>query len=83
MRLKGLDNHGMGTVFEELIRCFNASTRKPGSTSRPGTWCSSWRASPSCPSPMRSGPALTVYDGAYGTGGLLTVTEETMTQLAA
>ena len=23
MRLDGLDNHGMGTVFEELIRRFN------------------------------------------------------------
>ena len=23
MRLEGLDNHGIGTVFEELIRRFN------------------------------------------------------------
>ena len=30
VRLDGLDNHGMGTVFEELIRRFNEENNEEG-----------------------------------------------------
>ena len=60
VRLEGLDNHGMGTVFEELIRRFNEeNNEEAGSTLRRGMWCNSWRASSSCPSPTRLGPVRT------------------------
>ena len=50
VRLDGLDNHGMGTVFEELIRRFNEeNNEEAGSTSPQGTWCNSWPASSSWP----------------------------------
>ena len=59
------------------------TTRKPGSTSPQGTWCSSWPAWFSYPSPVRSrSGTYLVYDGACGTGGMLTVAEDTLTQLA-
>jgi len=32
--MPGLDNHSMGTMFEELVRCFNEDnlTKKPANT---------------------------------------------------
>lgn len=39
MRLPALDNHGMGTVFEELIRRFNEeNNEEAGDTSPRATW---------------------------------------------
>ena len=41
VRLDGLDNHGMGTVFEELIRRFNEeNNEEAGEHFTPSaTWC--------------------------------------------
>ena len=52
-------------------------------TSLRGMWCSSWPGLVFLPvaDAVRSGTYL-VYDGACGTGGMLTVAEETLTQLA-
>ena len=59
------------------------TTRRPESTSPQGTWCGSWRASSSCPVADQIKPSTyLVYDGACGTGGMLTVAEETLMQLA-
>ena len=86
IRLEGLDNHRMGTVFEELIRRFNEeNNEEAGEHFTPRvTWCSSWHGLSFCRYRRRgSGPATyLVYDGACGTGGMLTVAEETLTQLA-
>ena len=75
----------MGTVFEELIRRFNEdNNEEAGEHFTPrATWCNSWRDWCSSRSPMqvRSGTYL-VYDGACGTGGMLTVAEDTLTELA-
>ena len=61
MRLDGLDNHGMGTVFEELIRRFNEeNNEEAGEHFTPSvTWCNSWHASYSCRLPMKSSLAPT------------------------
>ena len=50
MRHPGLDNHGMGTIFEELIRRFNEeNTRKPVNTGHLVTSLSLWQISFSFP----------------------------------
>ena len=86
VRNPGLDNHGMGSIFEELIRRFNEENNEEagehwtptGRRDAHGqTFCSS-------PSPTRLNPAPNLlYDGACGTGGMLTVAEETLRKLAA
>ncbi|WP_207623980.1 type I restriction-modification system subunit M N-terminal domain-containing protein [Rhodobacter calidifons] len=59
VRLPGLDNHSMGTIFEELIRRFNEeNNEEAGEPSPRATWWSSWRTSSSCRSPTTSSPAL-------------------------
>ena len=71
VRLEGLDNHSMGTVFEELIAASTRrTTKKPGSTSRPGTWVQLMARLIFLPvaGQVESGTYL-VYDGACGTGG--------------
>ena len=41
IKLPALDNHGMGTAFEELIRRFNEeNNEEAANTSRRVTWCS-------------------------------------------
>ena len=85
VRLDGLDNHGMGTVFEELIRRFNEENNEEAGehfTPRDVVQLMARLVFlPSCRRESRSGTYL-VYDGACGTGGMLTVAEETLTQLA-
>ena len=79
VRLEGLDNHGMGTVFEELIRRFN---EEAGEHFTPRDVVQLMARRVFLPGDaVRSGTYL-VYDGACGTGGMLTVAEETLTQLA-
>ena len=85
VRLEGLDNHGMGTVFEELIRRFNEeNNEEAGEHFTPRDVVKLMASLVFLPvaEKVRSGTYL-VYDGACGTGGMLTVAEETLTQLAA
>ena len=85
VRLEGLDNHGMGTVFEELIRRFNEeNNEEAGEHFTPRDVVKLMASLVFLPvaAKVRSGTYL-VYDGACGTGGMLTVAEETLTQLAA
>ncbi len=85
VRLEGLDNHGMGTVFEELIRRFNEENNEEAGehfTPRDVVQLMARLIFLPVVNQVQSGTYL-VYDGACGTGGMLTVAEETLTQLAS
>ena len=85
VRLDGLDNHGMGTVFEELIRRFNEENNEEAGehfTPRDVVQLMARLVFLPVAGEVRSGTYL-VYDGACGTGGMLTVAEDALTQLAS
>src|SRR5229473_6714375 len=82
-RLPALDNHTMGTIFEELIRRFNEeNNEEAGEHFTPRDVVKLMAALIFLPiaDQIESGTYL-VYDGACGTGGMLTVAEETLKQL--
>ena len=84
VRLPGLDNHSMGTIFEELIRRFNEENNEEAGehfTPRDVVELMSYLIFMPIADDIQSGTYL-VYDGACGTGGMLTVAEETVTRLA-
>lgn len=81
----GLDNHGMGTVFEELVRRFNEENNEEAGehwTPRDAVRLMARLIFLPIADQIASGTYL-LYDGACGTGGMLTVAEETLQQLAA
>lgn len=85
VRLPALDNHSMGTVFEELIRKFNEENNEEAGehfTPRDVVKLMSRLILEPVTSKIESGTYL-VYDGACGTGGMLTVAEDTLKDLAA
>ena len=85
VRLEGLDNHGMGTVFEELIRRFNEENNEEAGehfTPRDVVQLMARLVFLPVADEVKSGTYL-VYDGACGTGGMLTVAEEALTQMAS
>ena len=76
----GLDNHGMGTVFEELVRRFNEENNEEAGEHWTPRDAVQADGEPDLParSPTTSNPGTyLLYDGACGTGGMLTVAEET------
>ena len=80
-----LDNHAMGTVFEELVRRFNEENNEEAGehwTPRDVVRLMAQLILLPVADDLESGTYL-VYDGACGTGGMLTVAEETMEALAA
>jgi type I restriction enzyme M protein len=80
----GLDNHAMGT-FEELVRRFNeANNEEAGEhwTPRDAVKLMARLIFEPIADQIQSGTYL-LYDGACGTGGMLTVAEETLNNLAA
>ena len=80
----GLDNHGMGTVFEELVRRFNEENNEEAGehwTPRDAVQLMAKLIFLPIAEQIESGTYL-LYDGACGTGGMLTVGEETLVQLA-
>lgn len=82
---RGLDNHGMGTVFEELVRRFNEQNNEEAGehwTPRDAVKLMAKLILLPVADEIESGTYL-LYDGACGTGGMLTVAEETLQQLAA
>ena len=84
VRLESLDNHGMGTVFEELIRRFNEENNEEAGehfTPRDVVQLMARLIFMPVADRVRSGTYL-VYDGACGTGGMLTVAEDILTRLA-
>ncbi|MCZ7616791.1 MAG: type I restriction-modification system subunit M [Myxococcota bacterium] len=81
----GLDNHGMGTVFEELVRRFNEENNEEAGehwTPRDAVKLMAKLIFLPIADEIESGTYL-LYDGACGTGGMLTVAEETLQELAA
>jgi len=81
----GLDNHGMGTVFEELVRRFNEENNEEAGehwTPRDAVKLMARLIFLPIADQIESGTYL-LYDGACGTGGMLTVAEETLQELAA
>jgi len=84
VRHPGLDNHGMGTVFEELVRRFNEENNEEAGehwTPRDAVKLMAKLIFLPIADEIESGTYL-LYDGALGTGGMLTVAEETLKQLA-
>jgi type I restriction enzyme M protein len=81
----GLDNHAMGTIFEELVRRFNEENNEEAGehwTPRDAVKLMAKLIFLPISSAIQSGTYL-LYDGACGTGGMLTVAEETLQQLAS
>ena len=80
VRLPGLDNHAMGTIFEELIRRFNEENNEEAGehfTPRDVVELMAKLVFLPVSEKITSGTYL-VYDGACGTGGMLTVAEEVL-----
>jgi type I restriction enzyme M protein len=82
--LAGLDNHAMGTVFEELIRRFNEeNNEEAGEHFTPRDVVHLMAELILSPVARTLTPGLKlIYDGACGTGGMLTVAEERLLQIA-
>ena len=83
--LPPLDNHAMGTIFEELIRRFNEENNEEAGehfTPRDVVRLMADLIFLPVADHIESGTYL-VYDGACGTGGMLTVAEERLAELAA
>jgi type I restriction enzyme M protein len=79
-----LDNHAMGTIFEELVRRFNDENNEEAGehwTPRDAVKLMARLIFLPIAHEIESGTYL-IYDGACGTGGMLTVAEETLQQLA-
>src|SRR5207302_3831501 len=84
LKLPALDNHGMGTVYEELIRRFNEENNEEAGehfTPRDVVRLMANLIFLPVADKIESGTYL-VYDGACGTGGMLTVAEDTLNRLA-
>ena len=80
----GLDNHGMGSIFEELVRRFNEENNEEAGehwTPRDAVTLMAKLVFLPVVGEIKSGTYL-LYDGACGTGGMLTVAEDTLRQLA-
>jgi type I restriction enzyme M protein len=83
-KLPALDNHGMGTVFEELIRRFNEDNNLEAGehyTPRDVVKLMAKLLFMPVANHIQSGTYL-LYDGSCGTGGMLTVADETLKELA-
>jgi type I restriction enzyme M protein len=80
----GIDNHSMGTVFEELVRKFNEDNNEEAGehwTPRDAVRLMANLVFLPLEAKIKSGTYL-LYDCACGTGGMLTVGEETLTAIA-
>jgi type I restriction enzyme M protein len=85
LRHPGLDNHSMGTVFEELVRRFNEDNNEEAGehwTPRDAVKLMARLMFEPVADRIESGTYL-LYDCACGTGGMLTVAEETLRQISS
>jgi type I restriction enzyme M protein len=81
----GIDNHAMGTVFEELVRKFNEENNEEAGehwTPRDAVRLMANLVFLPIEKDIKSGTYL-LYDCACGTGGMLTVAEETLSAIAS
>ena len=79
----GIDNHSMGTVFEELVRKFNEENNEEAGehwTPRDAVRLMANLVFLPIEAELKSGTYL-LYDCACGTGGMLTVADETLTAI--
>jgi type I restriction enzyme M protein len=79
-----MDNHAMGTVFEELVRKFNEENNEEAGehwTPRDAVKLMADLVFLPIADQIESGSYL-IYDGACGTGGMLTVAEERLQAIA-
>ncbi len=84
VRQPGMDNHSMGTVFEELVRRFNEENNEEAGehwTPRDAVRLMANLVFLPIADQIRDGSYL-LYDCACGTGGMLTVAEETLQAIA-
>ncbi len=85
IKLPALDNHGMGTVFEELIRRFNEeNNEEAGEHFTPRDVVQLMANLLFLPvAEQIESSTYSLYDGSCGTGGMLTVAEDALHALAA
>lgn len=84
-RLPGLDNHTMGTIFEELLRKFNEENNvtEAGEHFTPRDYVR--LLGQLAVEPIKdkiTDNTYTIYDGACGTGGILTIAQEEIERIA-
>lgn len=85
IKLPGLDNHGMGTIFEELIRRFNEENNEEAGehwTPRDAVELMADLAFYPVEDQIKDA-TYSCYDGACGTGGMLTVAQARLLTLAS
>ena len=83
-RLPGLDNHAIGTIFEDLVRRFNEENNEEAGehwTPRDAVELMAQLVFQPIRDRIESGTYL-LYDGAIGTGGMLTIAEQTLQSIA-
>lgn len=84
-RLPGLDNHTMGTIFEELLRKFNEENNvtEAGEHFTPRDYVRLLADLAVVPVKDKlTDNTYTIYDGACGTGGILTIAQEEIERVA-
>lgn len=84
-RLPGLDNHTMGTIFEELLRKFNEENNvtEAGEHFTPRDYVRLLADIAVVPIKDKlTDNTYHIYDGACGTGGILTIAQEEMERIA-
>ena len=84
-RLPGLDNHTMGTIFEELLRKFNEENNvtEAGEHFTPRDYVRLLAQLAIEPIKDKiTDNTYTIYDGACGTGGILTIAQEEIARIA-
>ena len=84
VRIPGLDNHAMGTIFEDLVRRFNEDNNEEAGehwTPRDAVQLMSRLVFDPIADAIES-TTYVLYDGAVGTGGMLTVAEQTLKDMA-
>ena len=84
VKLPGLDNHAMGTIFEDLVRRFNEENNEEAGehwTPRDAVELMAQLVFQPVADQIKSGTYL-LYDGAIGTGGMLTIAEKTLHDIA-
>ena len=85
VKLPAMDNHSMGTVFEELVRKFNEDNNEEAGehwTPRDAVKLMANLIFLPVADKIQSG-SYQLYDAAAGTGGMLTLAEETLLGLTA
>lgn len=84
-RLLGLDNHTMGTIFEELLRKFNEENNvtEAGEHFTPRDYVRLLADLAVVPIKDKlANNTYHIYDGACGTGGILTIAQEEIERIA-